>query len=154
MSALPLHLRPATPLDAGALGEILHGFARSTPWMPRLWTGAETVAFCGRMIDAGWVTLAETEGRALGFIAREGAFIHALYVAEAARGRGVGRALLDHAKAASPALTLRTFEANAGALRFYRREGFTEAGRGDGRDNDEGLPDLRMDWQDTREGAG
>jgi GNAT superfamily N-acetyltransferase len=105
------------------------------------------------MIDAGWVTLAEAEGRALGFIAREGPFIHALYVAEDARGRGVGRALLDHAKAASPALTLRTFEANEEALRFYHRAGFVEAGRGDGRDNDEGLPDIRMDWQAAREGA-
>lgn len=152
--AQTLVLRRAEPLDAGPLGAILHGFAQRTPWMPRLWTGAETVAHCGRMIDQGWVTLAQADGRALGFLAREGHFIHALYVREDATGRGVGRALLDAAKAQCAALTLRTFAANAGARRFYLREGFREVDRGDGRDNDEGLPDVRMDWHREKDATG
>ncbi|WP_372893643.1 GNAT family N-acetyltransferase [Rhodosalinus sp.] len=150
MSAATLALRRAAPLDAGAVGAILHDFARTTPWIPCLMSGAETVAHCGRMIDRGWVTVAEEGGAVQGFLAREGHFIHALYVAEGATGRGVGRALLDRAKAESPALSLRTFAANGAALRFYRRAGFRIMSEGDGRDNDEGLPDLRLDWH--REG--
>jgi GNAT superfamily N-acetyltransferase len=142
-----LLLRPARTTDAGTLGGILASFAARAPWMPELHSGAETIAFCGRMIDAGWVTVAEEAGRARGFLAREGCFVHALYLAPGATGRGLGRALLDAAKAESPELRLRTFEANAGARRFYRREGFREVGAGSGMDNDEGLPDVELLWR-------
>ena len=152
MSVATRALRPAAPLDAGAAGAILHGFAHATPWMPCLMSGAEAVAHCGRMIERGWVTVAEEGGAVQGFLAREGQFIHALYVAKGATGRGVGRALLDRAKAERPALSLRTFAANGAALRFYRRAGFRRVAAGDGRDNDEGLPDLRLDWR-REEGA-
>ena len=147
MSVAALTLRPAAPLDAGAAGAILHGFARATPWMPCLMSGAEAVAHCDRMIERGWVTVAEEAGAVQGFLAREGDFIHALYVAGGATGRGLGRALLDRAKAERPALSLRSFAANGPALRFYRRAGFRRVAEGYGRDNDEGLPDLRLDWR-------
>jgi hypothetical protein len=34
------------------------------------------------------------------------------------------------------------FQANAGARRFYLRHGFVEAGRTDGRGNEERAPDI------------
>jgi GNAT superfamily N-acetyltransferase len=72
--------------------------------------------------------------------------IPAFYVAEGARGRGLGRALMDGAKALRPGgLTLWTFEANTGARRFYAREGFREVGRTPGA-NEEGLPDVLLAW--------
>jgi len=56
-------------------------------------------------------------------------FIHSLYVDE--RGRGIGKALLDHlAKAAGGALSLKVQAANRRAQAFYAREGFVEAERG------------------------
>ncbi len=141
------HLRAAQPTDAGAVAAILSGFIDGTDWMPRIHTRAEDLAHAGDLIDRGWVTVAEADGAILGFLAREGAFVHALYVAETAQGAGVGLALLEHAKSAQVPLELWTFEANRGARRFYERAGFELAEQGDGSTNDEGLPDRRYVWQ-------
>ncbi|WP_281954019.1 GNAT family N-acetyltransferase [Pseudophaeobacter arcticus] len=140
-------LRPASALDAGTTGWILHRFALYTPWMPVLYSEAETIGFCKAMIDYGWVTVAERNGRVIGFMARDGAEICSLYLAPDARGQGVGKVLLRQAKAAQPELWLRALVANTGARRFYQREGFCETDRTDGSGNDEGLPDVRMAWQ-------
>ncbi|MEL0437165.1 GNAT family N-acetyltransferase [Phycobacter sp. K97] len=149
---MSLTLRPARSTDAGQIGEILHGFSKETAWMPDLYTGAETIAFCGEMIDRGWVTVAEAEGGILGFLARDGGEICSLYVATEACGRGIGKRLLDAAKgqvgteAETLRLSLWTFQANQGAQRFYRREGFAEVRRSDGNRNEEGLPDIEFVW--------
>ncbi|GGH34493.1 L-amino acid N-acyltransferase YncA [Cribrihabitans marinus] len=143
---MSLLLRAARPTDAGTAGEILHGFAEETAWMPRLHSQVEAIAFCGTMIDRGWVTVAELEGRVAGFLARDGEEICGLYLARAARRRGIGARLLARAKAECPRLVLRSFEANASARRFYRREGFVEAGRRAGAENDENLPDIAYVW--------
>ncbi|MEC9103792.1 MAG: GNAT family N-acetyltransferase, partial [Pseudomonadota bacterium] len=111
---------------------------------------AENIAHLGRLIDLGWVRVA-VDGVIRGFLAREGAYVHALYVARGARGSGIGRRLIEDAKAQVDQLELHTFEANAGARRFYLRMGFAEAERSDGARNDEGLPDIRYVWQAGRD---
>jgi GNAT superfamily N-acetyltransferase len=61
------------------------------------------------------------------------AFLHSLYVAD--RGRGIGRALLNHVLAATGGrLSLKCQAANRRAQAFYVREGFrvTEAGEDGG----------------------
>jgi GNAT superfamily N-acetyltransferase len=66
-------------------------------------------------------------------------FLHSLYVAE--RGRGVGKALLDHvARTVDGPISLKCQTANRRAQAFYRREGFRciEAGE------DRGVPWLRF----------
>lgn len=141
-----LHLRSANPLDAGRLGEIITEATLAATWKPRLHSSVEDIAHAGRMIDKGWITVAELDQRTAGFIAREGSYIHSLFIAGFAQGRGVGKALLDHAKTDSETLELWTFADNTGALRFYDREGFTEQDRTDGAQNDEGLPDVRLRW--------
>lgn len=139
-------LRDARTTDAGRLGAILAGFQADTAWMPDLWTGAECIAFCGRLIDEGIIRVAD-DGGIVGFIARRGEEVLALYVAPDARGCGIGSCLLAEAQRAEAALSLRTFEANHGARAFYERHGFAEAGRGDGAGNDEGLPDILFIWE-------
>lgn len=141
-----VELRPARPTDAGAMGEILHRFQQDTGWMPDLHTGAEYVAFCGAMIDCGWVTVAEVDGRVCGFMARDGDEICSLYVARDCGRLGIGRKLLNLAKARSKRLKLNVFEANDWAHRFYRRQGFAETGRSDGQDIDERLPYISYSW--------
>ena len=62
-------------------------------------------------------------------------FIHSLYVQE--RGRGIGKAMLDHlAAVARGPLSLKVQAANLRAQAFYAREGFvaTERGRDPGSD--------------------
>ena len=81
------------------------------------------------------VFVAVEAGRIVGIAAlfRPQAFLHSLYVAE--RGRGIGKALLDHVIAAAGGeLSLKCQAANLAAQAFYVREGFrcTEAGEDDG----------------------
>ncbi len=144
-------LRPARPTDAGCTGGILHGFAREKDWMPELWSEAETIAHCGEMIDRGWVTVLEWEGRVEGFMARDGEEIVGLYLAPRARSQGMGRLLLGAAQDACRRLHLRAFAANKRARQFYERHGFVAAGQGCGAENDENLPDIAYVW--TKESA-
>lgn len=140
-------LRPGRSTDAGKIGAILQEFALGTHWMPVLHNAAEAVAFCGHMLEQGWVRVAEQEARVLGFLALRDHEVLALYLRPEAQGRGIGKLLLDQAKAQRAELRLWTFAANTGAQRFYLREGFVEAGRGDGTNNDEGLPDIAYVWR-------
>ncbi len=140
-------LRPARSLDAGQTGDILHGFARENAWMPELHSLAETISFCGTMIDRGWVTVAETGDGIAGFLALDRDEIHSLYLRPSERGKGIGQQLLERAKSQSSNLSLFAFEANLGARRFYERNGFVEAARRDGSDNDECLPDIKYVWR-------
>ncbi len=140
------HIRTSRPTDAGRVGFILHQFQQKTAWMPKLYAEVQAISFCGVMIDRGWVTVAENKGGVLGFLARDGAEICSLYLAPGTCGQGIGKALLNKAKAAEPQLWLRAFVANRGARRFYQREGFQEVARGNGSDNEEGLPDIRFEW--------
>lgn len=152
LSWMPV-LRPATEADAPALAAILSDWIDATPWMPRRHSRLEERGFVLRLIREMTVTVAMAPGatggpaRPRGFLARRDGFIHALYLAPQARRRGLGRRLLDAAKAEAPALELWVFQANAPARAFYRAQGFAEAESGDGSGNDEGLPDLRLVWQ-------
>lgn len=116
-------LRAATPLDAGATGEILwHALRQSGS--AELHSEAEAIGLCGVMIVRKWVTVAMSGSGVQSFLARDGQEICALYTAENARGQGIGRQLVEKAKREVPRLHLQTPVANAGARRFYARAGF------------------------------
>jgi GNAT superfamily N-acetyltransferase len=145
------HLRAAQPTDAGATGDVLWKYLSETSWIPQLYTAAETIGFCGTMIDRGWVTVAMVKDQIEGFIARDRAEIHALYLTRKVVGRGIGKLLVDDAKAQTVQLDLWTFQAATGAQRFYLRQDFVEQDRTDGAHNDENLPDIHYIW--TRKAA-
>jgi ribosomal protein S18 acetylase RimI-like enzyme len=152
-SATPtdLLLRPALPEDAQAIGA-LYTAARiaAVPLMPpAVHTAEEDVAhFSALLVDGeheGWV--AEHGGSVLGFALLTATWLDGLYVDPAAQRRGVGTALLELAQALRPAgLGLWVFETNLPARALYRRHGFVETERTDGSGNEEGAPDIRMDW--------
>jgi GNAT superfamily N-acetyltransferase len=139
-------LRAARPTDAGAAAAIVSGYHRDTGWLPDIWSPAETLALCGRMIDAGWVTVADAGG-VQGFVARRDTEIVSLFVAAAMRGKGAGTRLLDAAKARADRLELFAFRADSAARGFYRRRGFAECTLPDPRPNEAGLPEVRMIWE-------
>ena len=144
-------LRAAHTGDAGTVGAILSAFVDGTDWMPRVHSRAEDIAHADAMIARSWITVCDGTDGNIGFLARDGAEINALYVDPAHRNAGIGTRLLRDAQARACELTLWTFVANTGAQRFYLRHGFREIARGDGTANDEGLPDIRYHW--TREAA-
>lgn len=139
-------LRPARSTDAGKLGAMITQAVAARDWKPLLHTGAEDIAHMGRLIDYGWVMVAE-DTRVLGFLARDEDYIHALFVDETAQNQGVGSALLQDAMSKRSKLDLWTFVENTGAQRFYERHGFSETHRTDGSRNEEQLPDIHFQWE-------
>lgn len=137
-------IRHAEPADFPALAGILADWIAATDWMPKLHNNAEHLWFIGHLAARGVVRVAGDP--ALGFLARQGAEVDALYLAPAARRQGTGRALMGDAMAAEPVLRLWTFEANHEARAFYDALSFVEVGRTTG-ENDEGLPDVRLEWR-------
>ena len=67
----------------------------------------------------------EEAGEVLGFLGLEGEHIAGIFVRHKAQSRGMGRLLLDRAKAGRERLTLCVYQKNVRAAAFYRREGFT-----------------------------
>lgn len=134
--------------DAEAVGTIMSNWIDETEWMPRLHSRAGDVEFCLRLIGGGQVRLLRGPAGVAGFLAREGDYVSALYLAAPWRGQGFGARLLDDAKALSPGrLWLWTFQANEGARRFFARADFREVELTDGASNDERLPDIKMVWE-------
>ena len=75
-----------------------------------------------------WLAVDQTD-RPLGFMGLSGSHMDALFIDPACHGRGVGRALVEHAAAMHPRMTTDVNEQNPGALAFYRRLGFEPTGR-------------------------
>jgi GNAT superfamily N-acetyltransferase len=137
-------LRPAILADANEIARIMRAALSSFDWMPKLHTPQEDRAFIkGRVLPNQAVTVAETGGAIVGFIAISCEWVEQLYLDPAWTGRGIGRRLLDHATRNLPVTQLYCFQANAGARLFYERHGFKAETFGDGTGNEEGLPDIK-----------
>ena len=79
-----------------------------------------------------------------GFIGLTENHIEGIFVAKAARSKGIGKALLDHVKPLKPRLTLGVYQKNERALAFYRREQF--AVHSEGIDEDTNEAEIQMLW--------
>jgi GNAT superfamily N-acetyltransferase len=150
-------IRRAAPDDAGAVAAIStasrHAAMPTISWAhsaeeDRWWV--ENVLLPG---DEVW--LLEEEGTVLGFLAlhhdADGDWVSQLYLAPGQWRRGLGSALLAHAKTLRPGgLRLWCFQVNARARAFYERHGFTVARMTDGAGNEEREPDILYVWQPDR----
>ena len=79
-----------------------------------------------------------------GFIGLTENHIEGIFVAKAARSKGIGKALLDYAKSRRPRLDLSVYQKNERALAFYRREQFVV--QSEGIDEDTNEADFQMLW--------
>ena len=104
--------------------------------------------FASHVVRDAELSLAEdAESELAGILVLDGQWLDQLYVEPTITGRGVGRKLVELAKRARPdGLQLWTFASNVGAQRFYERHGFVAIRRTDGRDNEEGAPDILYSW--------
>jgi ribosomal protein S18 acetylase RimI-like enzyme len=140
-------LRAARAADAPAVVAVFHAArADALPYLPLLHTPEEDRTFFGGLVDQRLVTVAEADGRVAGFLALHDDWVEHLYVAPEAQGRGLGRALLQHAQASNERLQLWVFQRNTRAIGFYEHHGFAIAERTDGAHNEERTPDARMTW--------
>lgn len=145
-------LRRAGPDDAEELAELFwrvrHDNAATIPLPvhPR-----ETVLpFVQGLLGDDEVWVATDDGTPVALLAVGHDELDHLYVDAAHTNRGVGSRLVALAQERRPeGLALWVFASNVPAVRFYERHGFAVVGGTDG-DNDEGAPDLRMEWRPVR----
>ena len=91
-----------------------------------------------------WVV--ETEGKPVAFMAIAGDFIDQLFVDPDHQGNGIGKMLLDYAKALSPEhLWLYTFQINTDGRAFYEKNGFRPVKLGVS-PAPESEPDVEYHW--------
>ena len=136
-------LRPATLADADDIARIMRAALQAFDWIPQLHTPEEDRGFIrGHVLPNQSATVAESAGAIVGFIAIYGCWVTQLYLDPQWTGRGIGAELLRQATRPMDVVKLYCFQSNAGARRFYEREGFDAAGLGDGSGNEEGLPDI------------
>ena len=79
-----------------------------------------------------------------GFIGLTENHIEGIFVAKAARSKGIGKALLKYAKSRKPRLTLGVYQKNERALAFYQREQFVV--HSEGIDEDTNEAEIQMHW--------
>ncbi|MGB9940740.1 N-acetyltransferase [Methanosarcina sp.] len=87
----------------------------------------------------------EEEGQLTGFISLVGERVCALFVAPEMQGRGIGRALLEHAKTLRTRLSLKVYRENERSLRFYEKCGFVATG--EELDEYTGCVQILMKWE-------
>jgi GNAT superfamily N-acetyltransferase len=132
-------------VEAVAVRDVMIAARRSSmPWLAEVHTVDEALAFVREVVLATQsVWLAETNDRIVGYAARKDVWLMGLYVAPEWCGNGIGQRLLERVLSESPSLELWTFARNAGARRFYERNGFVAVEFGDGGGNEEGEADVR-----------
>jgi putative acetyltransferase len=93
------------------------------------------------------IVVAEQAGALIGFVTIDvNGYLDQLVVARAQWGSDLATALIDEAKRLSPdGITLLVNTDNARAIKFYRRNGFVDAG-GDVNPTS-GKPVLKMEWK-------
>ncbi|WP_121252588.1 GNAT family N-acetyltransferase [Nocardioides ferulae] len=149
-----LTVRPGDPADLPAVAELyLRTREAAYPAMPHGVHPPDEV----RAYVAGWdlsrreLWVAEQAAALVGYAVVEDDWLDSLYVAPEAAGRGIGSVLLEVVKQRRPGgFGLWVFESNESARRFYRRHGLVETERTDGSANEEGAPDIRVEWAGTR----
>ncbi len=146
-----IRLTAPLPSDAEAMTALFLGARRDAmPYLPELHDVDDVLRWMGAVIigETHAIVAVSAEGPLVGFAALRPGHLDHLYVAPAAQGRGVGAALLDAARRASPqGLRLCVFQRNAKARAFYERRGFRLIELRDGSHNEEREPDAVYEWR-------
>jgi len=141
-------IRDALTSDVPRLAEVFRAAREAAmPWLPVLHTSDEDLAFFGRAVETQKGYVAVLDGSVVGFaVVDDGeAMLEHLYLDPQVHRRGIGRALLDHARAAHRGpLELWCFADNRTGRAFYAACGAAELYETDGSGNEERMPDVRL----------
>ena len=139
-------IRKFEALDLAAVMQIwLHGNLDAHAFIPvSFWTGHFEIV--RDMLPQAELYVHENEATRQidGFIGLTENHIEGIFVAKAARSKGIGKALLDYVKSRRPRLTLGVYQKNERALAFYQREQFVV--HSEGIDEDTNEADIQMLW--------
>ncbi len=139
-------IRRATPDDGAAVSRVFVAARDEMTYLPRI-DDEHRLLLGDWLIARGPLWLAEEDGRVVGFSGVKDEELTHLYVHPDTQDRGIGWALLEHAKTQSPErLELWVFQKNEGARRFYERHGFRLVKLTDGAGNMEKEPDALYEW--------
>ncbi|GGM69018.1 N-acetyltransferase [Longimycelium tulufanense] len=143
----PFAIRSAIPADVPPITQVvLRVRGEASPALPRLRTVDEATQWVEETLASHEVHVAEVEGAVVGFSALKGSEVKHLYVHPCARGRGVGSALVEHAKQGHDRLDVHTFRRSERAREFCYRHGFRLVELGDGSHHATVEPDARYFW--------
>ncbi|MGH7925028.1 MAG: GNAT family N-acetyltransferase [Candidatus Binatus sp.] len=141
--------RRATAADAPTVATVYIASRRgAAAYLPTVGTDAEIRAFVvDQMVPQQETWVAENSGRIVAVLVLGADELDQFYVAPAEQRRGVGDAMLAHAKRLRPAgLRLWAFQRNAPARRFYEARGFVAKEFTDGATNMEREADVLYEW--------
>ena len=142
-------LRRSSPFDGDAVADIWLAAFGETYDFPAAHTDDEVRAWIrsNLLVESETWVAEDADGTLVGFMSLSDDMLDQLYVAPRWTGQGIGGCFLALAKTRRPAgLDLYTFQANAGARRFYERHVFVAISFGDGSGNEERQPDARYRW--------
>ena len=138
-------IRAFQPADAGQVMEIwLEGNADAHPFVDPGYWHSHAAEVRGQLLEAE-VLVCEEEGAIVGVVGVQGDFIAGIFVRRGARGRDIGKRLLDAVKANHPSLTLSVYRKNSRAAAFYAREGFAVVS--ESIDPETGEAEQTLRWQ-------
>lgn len=157
---MKLVLRKAVTCDAAAVAEVLISSREAfIPYAPMAHGASEVRTWVESvLVPSGGVTVACSSGAVVGVLATSQAhgvsWIDQLYLLPGFVGKGLGALLLRHglASLARP-VRLYSFQANAGARRFYEKHGFCAVAFSDGSLNEERCPDVLFELAASGEEA-
>ena len=137
-------IRKFQKTDTEQIMEIwLDGNIDAHPFIPKEYWLSNFETVCEQLLQAE-VYVFENDGNIQGFIGIQENHIAGIFVKQSFRSTGIGKHLLDYAKATHSVLTLNVYQKNYRAVEFYLREGFNLIT--EGIESESGEVDETMCW--------
>jgi ribosomal protein S18 acetylase RimI-like enzyme len=137
----------ASDEDAIEISQILEDWAKSNHEIPLAHNNDERADYGRWLLEHTSVTMIQSNGRVIGFLALEKHTIQALYIKKDFQRLGFGQAAIRFVQKQSQELGLWVLQSNIDAQRFYQRLDFQLVEISDGQDNDYNLPDIFYSWK-------
>ena len=96
------------------------------------------------MLPQAEVYVWEEKGQIQGFVGLYEDYIAGIFVPEQAQSKGIGGQLLNYIKGRKPYLSLKVYQKNIRAVKFYKREGFQI--KKESADQETGEKEYTMEW--------
>jgi putative acetyltransferase len=144
----PITLRLAERADADDIAELFAVSRRLLTFLPDIHSVAEDQAHIRNRVLVDYrVTVAQRDGRIVGFMAELDGWIEHLYMDAVQLRTGIGSVLIADAKSRNQSLELWCFADNLRGRAFYEKHGFTAVKFTDGTANEAKAPDILYRWE-------